>query len=101
MARQLVVPQLPRSFGNRVFAAVMLDVHWMIYNSLIGGWGEVGVGLFSHVTEIGLKLYQGRFRLDIREHLLSERVVGHWHRLPKEWWGHSPWRCSRTMEMGH
>ena len=23
MARQLVVPQLPRSFGNRVFAAVM------------------------------------------------------------------------------
>jgi len=21
--------------------------------------------------------------------------------LPREWWGHHPWRCSRTMEMWH
>jgi len=28
----------------------------------------------------GLKLTQGRFRLDARENFFSERVVMHWHR---------------------
>ena len=59
------------------------------YNYLKGGCREVGIGLFSQITgnrtrEDGLKLWQARFRLDIRRNLCPTRVIKHWHRLPRE-----------------
>ncbi|KAK4829900.1 hypothetical protein QYF61_007292 [Mycteria americana] len=59
-----------------------------LYSFLRRGSGEGGTDLFSLASSDkmhgnGSKLHQGRFRLDIRKHFFTKRVVKHWNRLPR------------------
>ena len=59
------------------------------HSFLVRGSGEAVADLFSSVANDktcgnGVKLQQGRFRLDIRKRFFTERVVAHWNRLPKD-----------------
>jgi len=60
-----------------------------LFKFLKGAYSESRTGLSSLVTgdrtrEIGLKLQQGKFTLDISRNLFTGRVVKHWNRLSRE-----------------
>ena len=59
------------------------------FQYLKGTYIQEGQWLFTRVDSDrtrgnGLKLGQGRFRLDINRNFFTWRVVMHWNRLPKE-----------------
>ncbi|GAB0199614.1 mitochondrial enolase superfamily member 1 [Grus japonensis] len=59
------------------------------YSSLTRGSEGAGADVLPLLTSDrtrgnSMKLQQGRFRLDIRKRFFTERVAGHWNRLPGE-----------------
>jgi len=53
-----------------------------------GGADLLCLGTSDRTQGNGVKLHQGRFSMNIRKRFLTERVVSHWNRRPRNWSWH-------------
>ena len=70
------------------------------FQDLQGAYKQEGRQLFTRVNNSrtrgnGVKLKEGRLRLDVRGKLLTERAVRCWNSCPERLWIRPvhPWRC--------
>ena len=82
---------------------IFMHLGWLQWNGAPMGWFDEALLLRSkeRMWSNGLKLHQGRFRLDIRKHLFYKERWCSGSGCSGRRWDHCPWRCSRTMEMWH
>jgi len=69
------------------------------FQYLKGAYKQAGEGLFPRACRYrtrvnGIKLREGRFRLDTRKKFFTMWVVRHRKRLPREAVDAHPWKCS-------
>jgi len=57
--------------------------------------------LYTGREEMGLSCYRGGSGWLLGIIFFLEKSSKAVAQLPREWWGHHPWRCSRAMEMWH
>jgi len=73
-----------------------------LYNCLKRGCSEVGARVFSQVTSDrmranSLKLYEGRFKVDIRKNSSPKGLSTTGKGCPRKWLSHHPWRYLKNV----